>query len=147
MSLFKRLFGSASENEAQPSSEPQPKSGSGKNFHLSVEQIKPIAEGYGGCIATDMIMIDGYKVRYMDRTEPVDPEDSGWGFRSGLEDQAYMNDASNHGIYDVNELANYDPSIKSFLDAPIGSSFVWDESAASFVAEAQSSPFVVKESQ
>ncbi len=49
--------------------------------------------------------------------------DSGWRFMSGDESQAYMDDAANHEVYDVNTIANYDPDIIPFLDAPIGSEF------------------------
>ena len=37
---------------------------------------------------------------------------------SGLEDQDYMDEADNHGIYDVNTIANYDPTIIPLLDEP-----------------------------
>ena len=31
-----------------------------------------------------------------------------------------MDEASNHGVYDVNTIANYDPDIIPLLDAPVG---------------------------
>jgi len=34
--------------------------------------------------------------------------------------------SSNHAIYDVNTIANYDPEIIPFLNAPIGSAFERD---------------------
>lgn len=49
--------------------------------------------------------------------------DSGWRFLSGDESDEYMNNPANHGVYDVNTIANYDPEIIPFLDAPIGSAF------------------------
>lgn len=94
-----------------------------KNFKLKAEQIKALAKGYGGCIATDMITVEGKLVGYMYREEPSDPQDSGWCFMSGLESQEYMDVPSNHEIYDVNTIANYDPDIIPFLNAPIGSAF------------------------
>ena len=30
-----------------------------KIFALKAEQIRPLAKGYGGCIATDMITVEG----------------------------------------------------------------------------------------
>ena len=42
---------------------------------------------------------------------------------SGEEDQDYMNVSGNSGIYDVNLIANYDPDIIPFLNAPVGSAF------------------------
>lgn len=94
-----------------------------KQFKLSADQIKPLAEGYGGCIATDMITVDGYPVRFMYREAPDNDVDSGWRFMSGFEDEAYMDDPTNHAAYDVNTIANYDPSIIPFLDSPAGSVF------------------------
>lgn len=94
-----------------------------KKFALRADQIKPLAENYGGCFATDMITVDGRKVGYMYREEPDNDVDSGWRFMSGRESDDYMDDAANHGVYDVNTIANYDPEIIPFLDAPIGSAF------------------------
>jgi len=71
-----------------------------KDFGLRADQIKPLATNRGGCIATDMITVDGCKVGYM-----------------------YMDDPRNHGVYDVNTIANYDSDIILLLDAPIGSAF------------------------
>jgi hypothetical protein len=91
-----------------------------KRFKLSAEEIKPVATGYGGCIATDKITVDGYPVRFMYKEEPVNDIDSGWHFMSGFEDDDYMDNPDNHGIYDVNTIANYDPTIISFIDSPVG---------------------------
>ena len=95
----------------------------GKKFALSADQIKPLAKNRGACFATDMITVEGRKVGYMYRDEPSNEQDSGWVFTSGLESQAYMDDAANHGIYDVNTIANYDPDVIPFLDAPAGTAF------------------------
>jgi hypothetical protein len=94
-----------------------------KDFFLNASQIAPIATGRGGCIATDMITVLEKKVGYMYRDKPTRKEDSGWCFMSGEESQEYMDDPSNHAIYDVNTIANYDPEIIPLLDAPIGSAF------------------------
>jgi len=94
-----------------------------KQYRLTADQIKPLAEGHGGCIATDMITVDGYPVRFMYREAPDNDVDSGWRFMSGFEDDTYMDAPANHAVYDVNTIANYDPSIIPFLDAPEGSAF------------------------
>ncbi|HVY26249.1 MAG TPA: DUF2185 domain-containing protein [Polyangiaceae bacterium] len=94
-----------------------------KKFKLSAAQIRELAPGYGGCIASDMITVDGRRVRFMYRETPCNDVDSGWRFMSGFESDDYMDDADNHGVYDVNTIANYDPDIIAFLDAPIGSAF------------------------
>ena len=95
----------------------------GKQFKLSKDEIKPLAEGYGACIATDMITVEGYPVRFMYREAPDKDIDSGWRFMSGFEDEEYMDTPSNHAVYDINTIANYDPTIIPFLDAPEGSAF------------------------
>jgi hypothetical protein len=94
-----------------------------KKFALAADQILPLATGRGGCIATDKITVDGEGVGYFYRTQPHNPLDSGWCFMAGDEDDAYMDNAANHAIYDVNTIANYSPGIIPFLDAPIGSAF------------------------
>lgn len=94
-----------------------------KKLKLRAEDIKPLATGRGSCLATDMITVRGKLVNFMYRDEPDNDIDSGWRFMSGLEDQDYMDEADNHGVYDVNTVANYDPSIIPFLDAPAGSVF------------------------
>lgn len=94
-----------------------------KAFKLAKEKIKPLAEGHGACFATDMITVEGYPVRFMYREEPDNEIDSGWRFMSGFESDEYMDNPDNMAIYDVNTIANYDPSIIPFLDSSIGSTF------------------------
>jgi hypothetical protein len=99
----------------------------GKRFAIPADRIRDVAPGYGACFATDEITVAGKPVGYMVR-DPVDrhpdePSLSGWTFMSGDETQAYVDDAANIEVYDVNTIANYDPDIVPFLDAPAGSSF------------------------
>ena len=94
-----------------------------KQFRLRSDEIKPVAVGYGACIASDMITVEGYPVRFMYRRSPDNSTDSGWRFFSGYEDDAYTNNAENHAVYDVNTIANYDRSITPLLDSQEGSAF------------------------
>lgn len=94
-----------------------------KQLKLSNDEIKPLAIGHGGCLATDRITVEGHPVRFMYREAPGNQRDSGWRFMSGFEDDAYMDNLSNHGIYDVNTIANHDPSIIPFLTSHAGSAF------------------------
>lgn len=103
-----------------------------KQFRLSAEQIRPIATGRGGCFATDLITVDGLKVGWMYRQEPDNSIDSGWRFFAGFETEEYIADLANTAVYDVNTIANYDPDIVPFLDAPIGSAF--ERKGSTFVA-------------
>ena len=94
-----------------------------KRYKLTSDQIKPVAEGRGACIASDHIVVDGKKVGFMYRESPTNAVDSGWRFFSGDEDQAYVDDARNLAFYDVNTVANYDPAIVPYLGAAIGTAF------------------------
>ena len=95
----------------------------GRQFKLSKDEIKPLAEGYGACIASDMITVEGYPVGFMYREPPDNEVDSGWRFMSGFEDDEYMANPTSHCFYDINTIANYDSSIIPFLAAPEGSAF------------------------
>jgi hypothetical protein len=108
--------------QVQPAAAGQP-ARAGKKFHLRADQIKPLAQGFGGCIASDRIVVDGARVGYMYRGSPVNPKDSGWRFVAGDEDEAYMANNAHHDVYDVNTIANYDPEIIPLLKAPTGSAF------------------------
>lgn len=94
-----------------------------KIYALDASQIKPLVEGQGACFASDEIAVKGRKVGYCYREAPDNDVDSGWRFLAGDEDDAYMDDPDNIGIYDVNTIANIDPDIMDILHAPIGAHF------------------------
>jgi hypothetical protein len=94
-----------------------------KVFRIPAAKIRSVAVGYGGCIASDKITVDGEPVRFMERGEPQADEDSGWVFMAGTESDEYANDASKFEVYDINTIANYDPDIVPLLGAPPGSTF------------------------
>ena len=104
-----------------------------KQFKLAASEIKPLINGYGGCISSDMITVEGYPVRFMYRERPSNDIDSGWRFLSGFEDDQYMSNPDNHSVYDVNTIANYDPSIIPLLDSSIGSVFEKTTGSEQFV--------------
>jgi hypothetical protein len=92
-----------------------------KQFKLLAEEIVTLADGYGGCIATDKITVDGEQVTYMYREAPQNELDSGWRFFAGTEDQTYIDDLTHSEVYDVNTIVNYEPAILAYLHYPIGS--------------------------
>jgi len=94
-----------------------------KLFALAAVDIRPLAEGRGSCLASDRITVARQPVGFMYRDPPEHSIDSGWRFFSGEETQEYADDASNFEIYDVNTIANYDPDIVPYLDAPAYSAF------------------------
>jgi len=63
----------------------------------------------------------------MYREEPDNDFDSGWRFTAGDESDEYMDDPGNSGIYALNTIANYDPEIIPFLNAPYSSAFARDK--------------------
>lgn len=91
-----------------------------KIYKLHASNIVPLVPPMGGCIATDKITVDGEPVRFMFRDSPENDMDSGWQFFSGTEDQAYIDDPENSGVYDVNTIANYDRAIIPYIQFPVG---------------------------
>lgn len=94
-----------------------------KRFRLSAADIQPLAMGFGSCIASDHITVDGMAVGFMYREAPDNAHDSGWRFLSGKESQEYLDRSENLAMYDVNTIANYDQTIIEHLEAPVGSAF------------------------
>lgn len=125
MSLYSFLFAipllliapyaSAQQSERPPMSQ--------KKFAISKENIRPLVPAMGGSFATDRVMVEGKKIGYMYREVTNSPEDSGWRFFSGDEDQSYIYDLSHTGIYAVNTVANYDPDIIPYLNTPAPCAF------------------------
>ncbi|HET6328776.1 MAG TPA: DUF2185 domain-containing protein [Planctomycetaceae bacterium] len=108
----------------------------GKQFKLQADQIRPLATGRGGCLATDLITVEGRKVGFMYREAPDNDLDSGWRFLAGSETQEYLDEPEHSGIYDVNTITNYDPEIIPLLDAPIGAAFERRQGNGPLVASA-----------
>ena len=78
-----------------------------------------------GCLASDRITKDGFKVGYMYREEPDEGKpDSGWRFMAGNEDDEYINNPDNCHIFAINTICNYDPDIIPYINSEIGSAFI-----------------------
>lgn len=76
-----------------------------------------------GAIVTQKIVSGGEPIRFAERLEPANPNDSGWAFCSGNESDEYMENSANFAIVRVQSLVDKDPAIAEILDAPIGSLF------------------------
>jgi hypothetical protein len=111
-----------------------------KQFKLAKEQIKRLVPHSGGCIASDRITVDGQPVGFMYREAPDHDADTGWRFLAGDESDEYMADSAKFGVYAVNTIANYDPSIIPLLDAPEGSAFEKAAGSGRFVAVEDQDP-------
>lgn len=120
--------------KARPKARPRARAAPEKRYKLTAADLRPIAEGFGACVASDKITVDGWPVRFMYREAAIHRDDSGWRFLSGLESEAYINEPSNYAFYDCNTIANYDPTIVPHLGAPIGSAFEKPAGAAAFAA-------------
>lgn len=103
-----------------------------KQYKLSADEIKLLVFGKGACFASDRITVDGEPVGYCYREATKIEGDSGWRFLAGDEDEAYMQDADHLGMYDVNTIANYDPSIIDLLEAGVGAEFARDDEGLFF---------------
>ena len=104
--------------------------GRNRDYHVKAEDVKhllPDWEGADGCIATNRITVEGYKVGYCYREKPDGGWDSGWRFTAGDESEAYMDDPNNAGIYKLNTICNDDPDIIPLLNTPAPCAFERDE--------------------
>jgi len=77
----------------------------------------------GYVFATKMLVDGKRKVRFMYREEPTDDNDSGWRFFCGDEDQEYVDNPVNTGIYDIHTILDMDKSISPYLQAAAGAAF------------------------
>lgn len=78
-----------------------------------------------GCMASDKITKEGFKVGYMYREQPSEENpDSGWRFMAGNEDDEYMENPDNFHIFAINTICNYDSDIIPYLQSEIGTSYI-----------------------
>ena len=104
--------------------------GRNRDYHVKAEDVKsllPDWKGADGCIATNRITVEGYKVGYCYREKPDGDWDSGWRFTAGDESEEYMDDPNNAGIYKLNTICNDDPDIIALLHTPAPCAFERDE--------------------
>lgn len=103
------------------------------DFIIKEHDIKDLVHGMGYSICSNKITVEGMKVGFMYREDPVDDEDSGWRFLSGTEDQDYADNPENSKIFGVNAIANHDPAIIPFLKLPVGTELGRVEGTEEFV--------------
>ena len=99
-----------------------------KDEFLKID-IKPLIDwnepNGEGCIVSDMITKEGWKVGYMFRDKPLENQpDSGWHFYKGDESEEYSNNADNFHIFALNTICNYDQDIIPYLNFPIGTHLI-----------------------
>jgi hypothetical protein len=77
----------------------------------------------GAVMASKMVTEKKKKVKFMYREKPTRDEDSGWRIFSGFEDQEYVDNPNNTGIYNPTTILKIDSSIANLLLKPLGSVF------------------------
>ena len=99
-----------------------------KNYFNGFKPEKDLADKKLGCFVTDRISMEGAPIQYAER-QPANPKypDSGWKFMAGDETTSYLADRNNIAVFTLNYMANYDESLLSILDAPVGSVYVRNE--------------------
>lgn len=100
-----------------------------KTFRLSSSEIKVLTDIKDGCLASDRITMDGRKVGYAYRENPDKnfPNDSGWRFLAGDENEEYLNNPDNFSAFEINTICNYDPDILDILDGKNGEAYIRDD--------------------
>lgn len=90
------------------------------SYKIKTDELKQLVPSKGYGIVSDKITIDGSKVGFMYREKPLEKEDSGWRFLSGMESQEYVDEPKNSMVFDLNTIANYDEDIIPYLNMPVG---------------------------
>lgn len=90
-------------------------------------------EKFGYVLATKMLVDGKRKVRYMYHEEGDNSQDSGWRFFCGDEDDEYVNNPDNIGIYDIDTIIEIDKSIIPYLNSAIGVAFERIDENDSFI--------------
>ena len=88
-----------------------------------------------GAIVSRTILDGGEPIRFAERMAPSRPEDSGWAFSSGVEDEAYMDEPSNFAVVSLRELVDRFKALEPILESPEGALFRLD--GARFVADSE----------
>ena len=77
-------------------------------------------ENFGYVMATKCLVDGKRRVHFAYRETPDNDADSGWRFFHGDEEDAYVNNPDNIGIYDIKTILETDNEVESFLDAEVG---------------------------
>lgn len=90
-------------------------------------------DDFGFVLATRMLVEGGRKVRYMYREKVSNPNDSGWRFFCGDEDDEYVNDPDNIAVYDIDTILEIDGSVLPYLGCSAGVAFEREDEDTDFV--------------
>ena len=90
-----------------------------------------MTENFGYVIATRYLVENKRPVMFMYREE-AEGTDSGWRFFAGDEDQAYVDDPENLGIYDIKTILELSPDVEMYLHMPAGTALEREDAADAF---------------
>ena len=89
-------------------------------------------EKFGYVLATKMLVENKRKVRFMYHEKSTNPQDSGWRFFCGDEDDDYVNNPDNIAVYDINTILDIDKSIIPYLNCVAGTALEREDETALF---------------
>lgn len=90
------------------------------------EEVPVSFDGESRAFATHRITVDGCKIGYFFREEPVDETDSGWRFLAGDESEEYLKDLSNTESCTLDTVCKCDNSVIPYLNCPTGTVLIRD---------------------
>ena len=70
-------------------------------------------------MASAQVTEEKLKVGFMYREQPEEDLDSGWRFLSGNEDDAYLDNENNYGVFDVEFIVQLDPLVRNYIHLPV----------------------------
>jgi len=97
-------------------------------------------ERFGFVLATKMLVDGKRKVRYMYHEGTTNPQDSGWRFFCGDEDDEYVNNPDNIAVYDINTILEIDKSIMPYLTCPEGTALEREDENGMFTVLSDFNP-------
>lgn len=114
---------------------------------VEIKQLLEWNEPNGeGCIVSDKITKEGWKVGFMYREEPATSNpDSGWRFFKGDEDEEYSNNPNNHHVFALNTICNYDCDIIPYLHSAVGTYLLRTEEGTFIVDDGTKEICMVKQ--
>lgn len=77
----------------------------------------------GYVIVSNLVAQERTRVGFLYRETPDNNLDSGWRIFSGSEDEDYIEDPDNFGIYDPKKIVKIDPTIEPLLASPYKTAF------------------------
>ncbi|WP_426245467.1 DUF2185 domain-containing protein [Nocardioides sp. LHG3406-4] len=77
--------------------------------------------GAGACLASNNVMNQAGRVKWMVREESKAAADNGWRIFSDIDTSEYLHDAANLQIVDFNRVCEIEPALIGIWDLPVGS--------------------------